>query len=49
VESQPDTTAALGRSAPAFELPEAHGGSYGLADALAGGSHALLVFLRHYG
>jgi len=42
-------TAAVGRSAPAFRLPEARGGSYGLADALAGSSHALLVFLRHYG
>jgi peroxiredoxin len=41
--------AAVGRPAPAFELPEARGGTFALADALAGGSHALLVFLRHYG
>jgi peroxiredoxin len=39
----------VGDSAPVFELPEARGGTYGLDDALAGGSHALLVFLRHYG
>jgi len=41
--------AATGRPSPLFELPEARGGVYGLTDALAGGSHALLVFLRHYG
>ena len=49
MDSMPGTIAAEGRHSPEFELPEARGGSYGLADALGGGSHALLVFLRHYG
>ena len=49
---QPDEVplgVAVGAPAPPFKLPEARGGTYGLDDALAGGSHALLVFLRHYG
>ena len=41
--------AAEGQPSPGFKLPEARGGFFELADALAGGSHALLVFLRHYG
>ena len=41
--------AVVGKVSPRFELPEARGGAYGLEEALAGGSHALLVFLRHYG
>jgi len=49
MDAHPQVTAALGEPAPPFELPEARGGSYGLGDALAGGAHALLVFLRHYG
>ncbi len=49
MDSSLGVVAAVGGPSPAFQLPEARGGSYGLADALAGGSHALLVFLRHYG
>ena len=46
---RPPPSVAIGTPAPPFELPEAHGGAYSFDDALAGGSHALLVFLRHYG
>jgi hypothetical protein len=45
----PKQTAKVGKPAPKFELPEARGGTYSLDDAIAGGSHALLIFLRHYG
>ena len=37
----------VGDPAPDFSLPTADGRPYTLADALAGGQHALLFFLRH--
>jgi peroxiredoxin len=39
----------VGDPAPDFSLLTADGRPYTLADALAGGQHALLFFMRHLG
>lgn len=39
----------LGDQAPDFSLLTADGRTYTLADALSGGQHAVLFFMRHLG